>query len=298
MIEFLYNYSKNEYSQHGEDGINKFLFEYLNITEGYMLEIGAWDGFYLSNTANLWSNSKHYKSILIEPFINHKTEPPKPRLNKEKLELEYENVQCFVESASLENTLESIISKSKFKVTNDNFVLASIDIDGDDLIVTRSLGKYKPIILIIEPNGGIYDRKYHNQGGSTVEELVNFGKEIGYELIGQSGESNDGSPPPYKFDSGNLYFIRNDFKSKFEVCKNHWTERGLLLENGVPIEKELEKLSNEKKWKEKREYRENILSRLKKLERGGPLEERISIIENVLRKIEFLSFDYHAEMEK
>ena len=298
MMDFLYHYSKNEYSQHGEDGINKVLFEHLNIKKGYMLEIGAWDGFYLSNTANLWSKNKNFKSILIEPFLNQKVAPPKPRLNKEKLELEYSNVQCFVEAASLENTLESIIDKSRFKVTNDNFVLASIDIDGDDLIVTRSLGKYKPIILIIEPNGGIYDRKYHNQGGSTVEELVNFGKEIGYELIGQSGESNDGSPPPYKFDSGNLYFIRNDFKSKFEVCKNHWTERGLLLENGVPIEKELEKLSNEKKWKEKREYRENILSRLKKLERGGPLEERISIIENVLRKIEFLSFDYHAEMEK
>ena len=38
-MEFLYNHSKNVYSQHGEDGINKFLFEYLNITEGCMLEI-------------------------------------------------------------------------------------------------------------------------------------------------------------------------------------------------------------------------------------------------------------------
>ena len=298
MMEFLYNHSKNVYSQHGEDGINKFLFEYLDITEGYMLEIGAWDGFYLSNTANLWSKNKNFKSILIEPFLNQKVAPPKPRLNKEKLELEYSNVQCFVEAASLENTLESIIDKSRFKVTNDNFVLASIDIDGDDLIVTRSLGKYKPIILIIEPNGGIYDRKYHNQGGSTVEELVNFGKEIGYELIGQSGESNDGSPPPYKFDSGNLYFIRNDFKSKFEVCKNHWTERGLLLEDGVPIERKLEQLSNERKFVELRERRENVNKRLEKLERGGPLEERISIIENVLRKIDFVSFDYYAEMEK
>jgi len=290
MMEFLYNYSKNVYSQHGEDGITEVLFEHLGITEGYMLEIGAWDGFYLSNTANLWSNSKHYKSILIEPFINHKTEPPKPRLNKEKLELEYENVQCFIESASLENTLESIISKSKFKVTNDNFVLASIDIDGDDLIVTRSLGKYKPIILIIEPNGGIYDRKYHNQPGSTVNELVEFGEEIGYELIGMSGELHR--------ESGNLYFVRNDFKSKFDICKNHWTERGLLLEHGMPIERKLEEMSNQRKFVELRERRDDVNKRLEKLERGGPLEERITIIENVLRKINFISFDYHAEMEK
>ena len=289
MMEFLYNHSKNEYSQHGEDGINKFLFEYLNIKEGCMLEIGAWDGFYLSNTANLWYNSKHYKSILIEPFINHKG-PPTPRLNKEKLETEYDNVHCFVEAASPNNTLESIINRSKFEVTNDNFVLASIDIDGDDLIVTKSLGKYKPIILIIEPNGGIYDRKYHNQPGSTVSELVEFGEEIGYELIGQSGELHRAQ--------GNCYFIRNDFKSKFDICKNHWTERGLLLEDGVPIERKLEQLSNERKFVELRERRENVNKRLEKLERGGPLEERISIIENVLRKIDFISFDYHAEMEK
>ena len=295
MMEFLYNHSKNVYSQHGEDGINKFLFEYLNITEGCMLEIGAWDGFYLSNTANLWSNSKHYKSILIEPFINHKG-PPKPRLDKEKLELEYENVHCFVEAASPNNTLESIINRSnrnelnKFEVTNDNFVLASIDIDGDDLVVTRSLGRYKPIILIIEPNGGIYDRKYHNQPGSTVNELVEFGEEIGYELIGQSGELHRAQ--------GNCYFIRNDFKSKFDICKNHWTERGLLLEDGVPIERKLEQLSNERKFVELRERRENVNKRLEKLERGGPLEERVTIIENVLRKVDFICFDKLAEMEK
>tara|TARA_B100000131_G_scaffold171143_1_gene165334 strand:+ start:210 stop:1070 length:861 start_codon:yes stop_codon:yes gene_type:complete len=286
-MEFLYKYSKNVHSQHGEDGITEVLFEHLNITEGYMLEIGAWDGFYLSNTANLWSNSKHYKSILIEPFIERSL---KPRLNKEKLETEYDNVDCFIESASSTNTLESIINRSRFKVTNDNFVLASIDIDGDDLIVTKSLGKYKPIILIVEPNGRIYDRKYHNQPGSTVNELVELGEELGYELIGQSGELHRAS--------GNLYFIRNDFKSKFDVCKNHWTERGLLLEWGIPIERKLERISNERKFVELRERRENVNKRLEKLERGGPLEERITIIENVLRKVDFISFDKLAETEK
>ena len=290
MIDFLYNYSKNVYSQNGEDGINKFLFEYLDITEGYMLEIGAWDGFYLSNTANLWSKNKNFKSILIEPHINQRTQPPKPRLNKQKLEIEHENVHCFVEAASPNNTLESIINRSKFKITDDNFILASIDIDGDDLNVTRSLGKYKPIILIVEPNGGIYDRKYHNQPGSTVSELVEFGKEIGYELIGMSGFKD--------LHPGNLYFIRNDFKSKFDICDKDWTERGLLLENGVPIEKKLEEISNKKKFVELRERRENVNKRLKKLERGGPLEERIIIIENVLRKIDFISFDKIAEMEE
>ena len=34
MMDFLYHYSENVYSQHGEDGINKTLFDYLNIKEG------------------------------------------------------------------------------------------------------------------------------------------------------------------------------------------------------------------------------------------------------------------------
>ena len=51
--------------------------------------------------------------------------------------------------------MEDVISKCKFDVNEDNFVLASIDVDGDDLNVARSLGKYKPIILIVEPNGDV-----------------------------------------------------------------------------------------------------------------------------------------------
>ena len=69
--------------------------------------------------------------------------------------------------------------------------------------------------------------------------------------------------------------------------------RGEIIANRV-----VEKISNERKFVELRERRENVNKRLKKLERGGPLEERIIIIENVLRKIDFVSFDYYAEMEK
>ena len=49
---------------------------------------------------------------------------------------------------------------------------------------------------------------------------------------------------------------------------------------------------------ELRERRENVNKRLEKLERGGPLEERVTIIENVLRKVDFICFDKIAEMEE
>ena len=74
--------------------------------------------------------------------------------------------------------------------------------------------------------------------------------------------------------------------------------RLMNTERTVKIERKLERISNERKFVELRERRENVNKRLEKLERGGPLEERITIIENVLRKVDFICFDKLAEMEK
>ena len=117
MNDFLYTYSSDVYSDNGEDGINKVILDHLGITEGVVLEIGAWDGFLSSNCANLWSKNNKFNAVLIESTN---------RLNK-NLEKQYDNIACFVELVSLDNSLEDIITKSKFEVTNDNFVLASIE---------------------------------------------------------------------------------------------------------------------------------------------------------------------------
>lgn len=217
MNDFLYFYGENEYSQNGEDGINRKLFEYLKIKSGVVLDIGAWDGFHFSNCANLWSNNKNFKAILIESTN---------RLNKNHLESEYENIECFNELVSIENSLENIINKSKFKVTNLNFVLASIDVDGPDLEVVESLGKYKPKILILEPNGDIIHKK--NPVGVTVKEWIDWSEKNGYSFIGMSGVVG-------KF-SGNLYFVRDDLKYKFPITKFDWDKRGVLKEGGIVYE--------------------------------------------------------------
>ena len=61
MNDLLYNYRHDVFSDNGEDGINEAIFKYLNITEGVVLEIGAWDGFQSSICANLWSKNKNLK---------------------------------------------------------------------------------------------------------------------------------------------------------------------------------------------------------------------------------------------
>ena len=213
MIDLLYNHSKDVYSENGEDGINQAIFDHLEITGGTVLEIGAWDGFFASNCANLWSKNKNYNAVLIESTS---------RLNL-SLQNEYNNIACFQELISIDNTLENIIDESKFEVTNDNFVLASIDVDGDDLNVAKSLGKYKPIVLIIEPNGDVIQKS--NPSGSSIKELIDFGNDIGYDFIGMSGYVGK--------HSGYVYLIRNDYKGKFDICSKPWQQRGILLSEGV-----------------------------------------------------------------
>ena len=205
MNDLLYNYRHDVFSDNGEDGINEAIFKYLNITEGVVLEIGAWDGFQSSNCANLWSKNKKFKGILVESTN-------RLRLS---LEDEYDNIACFKSLISIENTLEDVIDECKFEVDNDNFVLASIDVDGDDLNVARSLGKYKPLILILESAGTI----------TSIKEIIDFSNNLGYQFIGMSGYPGR--------HMGNLYFVRNDYEDKFDICKESWKKRGIILSEGL-----------------------------------------------------------------
>jgi len=59
-------FRRNVHSQNGEDGILEKLFEVLKITDGYVAEVGAWDGIELSNTYNIFKNNENFIPILIE----------------------------------------------------------------------------------------------------------------------------------------------------------------------------------------------------------------------------------------
>lgn len=208
----LYLYSSDVFSQNGEDGIIKFLLEELKIINGLILEVGAHNGIWCSNTRNLYANNPNFKTILIEGNEGLFAQ----LCNNTNNFTNVEPVKVFIEinNKSL-NSIDGIISLSKFQ--NENFILASIDIDGSDYDVWKAM-ETKPTILIIEVP--VFLEKDPDK--KNIIDYIELGKEKNYTLLGMSGYENK--------QAGNMIFLHNDFIKHFELPDLH--ER-ILLHGGT-----------------------------------------------------------------
>jgi len=173
----LVDFGYRRYSQYGEDGIIEKIFECIGTTSKVCVELGAWDGFHLSNTANLWTQS--WKGVLIE-------------CDDAKFEQLTRNVRghdCLCIKAlvgrSETDSLETILRGHGVQSPID---LLSIDVDGDDYFIFGSLGKLRPRLVIVEYNPTIpaHIDLYADPGnffGCSVGALVRLGSERGYKLV-------------------------------------------------------------------------------------------------------------------
>lgn len=178
----LIEFSRNVYSQFGEDGIIEAIFNIIGTKSKRCIEFGAWDGFLYSNTANLFSN-KEWEAILIE-------------CDEEKFSdllknVKYFRCHCICEAVGLdEQSLEIILKRNK--VSLNNVDLLSIDIDGNDCYIFESLTNLKPRVIVCEYNPtfpahlDIYASYDPNVGygfGCSVATLVRIASQKGYSLI-------------------------------------------------------------------------------------------------------------------
>ncbi|WP_018702956.1 hypothetical protein [Anaeromusa acidaminophila] len=176
--EHLSKYSFNTYSQFGEDGIINKIFEIIGAKNKVCVEFGAWDGFHLSNTANLWTNE--WQGILIEA-------------DRKKYHQLVENtkkygctcINAFV-GCDKNDSIESILRNSNINL--EKIDLLSIDIDSNDYYVLASLDKMRPAVIVCEYNPTIpaeidlYPEKENNMGCSASA-LVRIAEEKGYRLV-------------------------------------------------------------------------------------------------------------------
>ena len=198
---FYNTYSKNVYSQNGEDGIVEELLKRLNITNGWVCEFGAWDGIYSSNTFNLVT--KGFDAVFIEGDVNKYGDLLKT-VNK------YNNIipiNAFVDYNDTQNSLDNLLKKTNIPI---DFDILSIDIDSYDYQVWKSLKTYHPKIVIIEINSSVntnndnHIHEHNKYGGTGFKPTFDLGIQKGYKFI---------------LHTGNMFFIRNDL---FDTLNIHY----------------------------------------------------------------------------
>ncbi len=177
---WLLDHRANITSQIGQDGILGKIFDLVGEGQKFCVEFGAWDGRYLSNTWNLIAN-KDWGGILIEgdaaKFRGLLATHPYSRVKP---------LNCFVHWHG-EHALDEILRRNDAPAQID---LMSIDVDGNDWHIWKSLANYRPRVVLIEfnptvPNDVFFvqdaDRRLNH--GNSLLAMVELGKQKGYSLV-------------------------------------------------------------------------------------------------------------------
>ena len=184
------NYRRNTFSQNGEDGV---LYEIINnrlkIDRVNFIEVGAWDGEYLSNTRQFHGKGR---GLLVE----------KDQQRHAVLVNKVKGIVPLISAACAEVTEEglgSIDSLLKFYHMPDDITLLSIDTDGFDYRIWRGFTSVRPCVVIVEIDSSTPPGIYSNTDGSVAEmsfsAMLDLGNSKGYSLV---------------CHTGNMIFVRSD----------------------------------------------------------------------------------------
>lgn len=195
----LDRYAKRVFSQNGEDGIIKHIFNEIGITSHTFLEFG-----FAVPECNTWRLMKE------EGFKGQYIDASKGICDKATAVIRAEGLEGIkVTNAAI--TAENI-EKLTARLPQEIDIL-SMDIDGNDYWVWKALERISPRVVVIEYNASIdaglsktipYDPEWTWHGGdyygASLEALTKLGQEKGYRLIGCGP------------GGVNAFFLRNDVR--------------------------------------------------------------------------------------
>jgi hypothetical protein len=200
------NHRFQKYSQTGEEGYIKFILDNIGYGNNYLVDIGAWDGFHLSNT-RYFIEEHGFKKLLIDGN-NHGNQEVKE------------------EWVTAENAC-SILKKYRCP---KEFTLLNYDTDGNDFDIIHAICQnYKPMLIVCEVNGtipeGISKKIAYNPNhtwnsndyyGFSFSAGLKLAEMLGYRIVFQN-------------DALNLYMVRKDLLAEpnmkialnFQHCQYH-----------------------------------------------------------------------------
>jgi len=136
----LLRFHANAYSECGQDGILREIFQRCGLERGRFVEFGAWDGCHLSNCRAL--ALRGWTGVSIE------CEPSRFETLRANLPVGSVAICARVGDGQDENTpLESILEAHHIEPSSVDFL--SIDIDGLDLEIFESL-TMRPAVILVE----------------------------------------------------------------------------------------------------------------------------------------------------
>lgn len=106
-----------------------------------------------------------------------------------------------------DNRMDNIFDSLNLPDLKENFQFLSIDIDGDDYGVWRTLLEYRPKLILIEADSFAPPNivKISLETGTSAAALVMLGKQKGYELITHCG---------------NVFFIVKELFDQLGIANN------------------------------------------------------------------------------
>ncbi len=173
--------AQDVFSQFGEDGLVRAVFERIGETNRYCFEVGAGDGETLSNTMRMRIDG--WRALLVEqdgPLF-------------EKMEQHANGaVHCVRASVGSECTIDSLLGAHGAPQDLD---FVSIDIDGQDYWVWHEMEQFEPRVVLIEyhysrPDLFIPERDtvVGKRGGeqATEQAIVELGESKGYHMVART----------------------------------------------------------------------------------------------------------------
>lgn len=178
------SFAKNIHSQYGEDGIIEEIVRRLDRNrpagDRYCVDVGAWDGRFLSNTYRLIAEFG-YRAVLIEGdharFKALCDNFPQESVHKINSRVTWEG----------EASLDHLLSRTRLPI---RFDVLSIDVDGMDYHILDSLRQYRPTLICVEFNPSIPNAVEYVQPrdagvsrGSSIKALASLASDKGYAVV-------------------------------------------------------------------------------------------------------------------